>query len=723
MASSTALVSSKRQPRSSGLVVTTDSDRARAFRRARWHSLQVRLLRLALPLVALSVCGYYVISLRLAVGGVGGLKMSAPPTFSSDYLAMQNPHYEGFNKDGGKFIVEAKTAKQDFRDRNAPIQLTTITGKLLQPDKTVTDLKAKLGTFDSKQNILELYDGIEVVSQTGMKATLSKATILTKDHKIFSREPVLVEMPSGTVRSREMELDQQTRQVAFLKGVTTRLTPERKPGAEPPSKATAPNQRAFGNQDAPVDIVSERLDIDDTAKLAVFKGNVRAVQNDAVLESAQLDVTYEGAPVAGAEQQQPGQAEQAKPSDSPGSKVKRIVSRTPVVMTQGSDRVTGDSADFDAAGEIATILGRVVMTSTNDRSAKSDRADLDQRSDTVLLTGSVHVVQGRNELKGRRLWIDRKAGKALLTSPAEHGSAVGRIATRLYQNDKDQAAGAKPSPAKTPAADAANGFASFKTDPSQPIDVDAVSLDVNDNTKTAFYKGDVHVVQGDFKMVTSEMTAFYTGQMAMSMTPGQPPADPNAPKQQAQLNKIEARKGVTITGKDGQTATGQWADFDTKSNMVTLGGEVKLTQGQTVMRGNKLLIDMNSGETRLITEGTNSADRAPTNPFVPTGAGAPGTATAKPSAPDAQGPFTLEASGRPRGVFYPAQLKSMNKKDGDPKAPGSAPGGQPAAQTGATVQAQPAPAQPASEQQTPRKRYEQQPSLSTTVFGAGSSNN
>ena len=33
--------------------------------------------------------------------------------------------------------------------------------------KEVSDLKAKLGSFDSKQNQLELYDGIEVVSQNG----------------------------------------------------------------------------------------------------------------------------------------------------------------------------------------------------------------------------------------------------------------------------------------------------------------------------------------------------------------------------------------------------------------------------------------------------------------------------------------------------------------------------------------------------------------------------
>lgn len=709
MASSTALVSVKERPRSRGLVVSTAADRARAFRRARVHSIGVKALRLALPMLAIGLCGYYALSLKLAMG-IGGVKMSAPPTLSADNLAMHNPEYEGFNKDGGKYIVSAKTARQDIRDRNAPIQLTAVTGKLLQPDRTVTNLKAKLGTFDNKQNTLELYDGIEIVSQTGMKATLSRATILTKESKVISREPVLVEMASGSVRAKAMTLDQKTKQVAFTDGVNTRLTPERKPstGAAQPAAA---GQRGFGNADTPVDIVSDRLDVDDAAKLAVFTGGVRAVQNDATLETAQLEVTYEGASVAGG---RPEQAEKSAEA-SPGSKVKRIISRTPVVMTQGGDRVTGDSADFDTLGEVASIIGRVVMTSAADRSAKSDRADVDQRSDTVLLTGNVHVMQGKNELKGRRLWIDRKAGRAQLTSPAEPGTAQGKIATRLYQSDTTQQGQASARKAQAPAkaeADPASPFGSFKTDPSQPIDVEAVSLDVNDTSKTAIYRNDVRVVQGDFKMATVEMTAFYTGQMAVNVTPGRAP-DPAIPKQQAQLNKIEARKGVTVTGKDGQTATGQWADFDTKANTVTLGGEVKLTQGQTVLRGNKLLIDLNSGESRLLTEGSQTSDRHPTNPYVPGSPGAPGTAGARATAPDAQGPFTLEASGRPRGVFYPMQLKAMNKKDGDAK---------PAA--GASAPAtQPAPPAQATGEQPARKRVQEPPNFTTSVFGSSSSNN
>ena len=558
MATSTAHIHLKERTRSSSLVLGATLDRAKDFGRARIHTFIVRALRLALPMLALAMCGYYALALRLATGW-GGLTLPSPPTFSSENLAMENPRYEGFSKDGGRFLVTAKTAKQDLRDRNAPVQLTGIDGNFLQPDQTVTNLKAKLGSFDNKQNQLELYDGIEVVSQNGMRATLTRATVLTKEHKIISREPVMVQMPTGTVSGRQMQLDQKTKQIAFTDGVAARVTPERKSPA--PASGAAP--RGFGSSDAPVDITAQRLDVDDTSKLAVFKGSVRAVQGDSVLESEQLEISYEGGAAGTGAKPQPGT------DPSAASKLKRIVSPSSVVLTQGTDRVTGDSIEFDAVADTARVAGHVVMTSGTDRRAQSDRADMDQKSDTILLTGNVNVVQGKNELKGRRLWVDRKSGRAQLTGSTEAGATSGRISTRLYQSDGKQATGAKRGTTSTQSAEPTLpglGLASFKTDPNAPIDIEAGTLDINDTAKTAVYRIDVRVVQGDFKMATAEMTAFYDGQMGLNMAPGQ--SRDAAPKSQAQLNKIEARKGVVVTSKDGQTANGDWADFDTKANTV-----------------------------------------------------------------------------------------------------------------------------------------------------------
>lgn len=715
----TTAVASQRPGRSHSLVLGS-VDRARAFRKARVHSALVRALRLGLPAVAVLLCAYYGISLKLAVGGIAGVTMSAPPSFSTDNMSMANPRYEGFNKDGGKFIVTAKSAMQDLRDKNAPVQLTTIDGKLMQPDNTVTDLKAARGTFDNKQNQLELYDGIDIVSQNGLHAKLTRATIYTKEQKIVSREPVMVEMPAGSVSGRQMELDQKTKQVSFLDGVAARVKPERKLGA------AAPTQKGFGSTDAPVDITSERLDVDDTAKQAVFKGNVRAVQAESVLETSELEISYEGSPAPGAAGQPVQSATDGQAAAPSASKVKRIVSRVPVVLTQGTDRVTGDSADFDAVNDTAQIAGRVVMTSGADRKASSDKADLDQKSDTILLTGNVFVQQGKNEMKGRRLWVDRKAGKAQLSSPG------GRIATRLYQNDGKQASSsAKKAGQPAEASAIPMGFGTFKTDPNSPVDIEAATLDVDDGLKKAIYRGDVRVAQGDFKMATPELTALYSGQMGLNVGPGQQPAQPAdlAQKGQAQLNKIEARKGVTVTSKDGQTATGDWADFDTKANTAVLGGDVKLTQGQTVLRGNKLLIDMNTGESRLLTDPGIAAGQDPSKKAAGAAAagiqGKDGKVTV--NTQDAQSLFTSQSSGRPRMVLYPNQYKGIVPKDkagGDkvgaaaPAAPAQGGGGAaPAASPVAAAPAQAASAPGGAAEASQRKRRsESLPADATRIF-------
>jgi lipopolysaccharide export system protein LptA len=48
--------------------------------------------------------------------------------------------------------------------------------------------------------------------------------------------------------------------------------------------------------------------------------------------------------------------------------------------------------------------------------------------------------------------------------------------------------------------------------------------------------------------------------------------------------------------------TGETAIFDTKANQVTMQGGVVLTQGQNVLRGDRLVVDMTSGVSRVESE-------------------------------------------------------------------------------------------------------------------------
>src|ERR1700710_3332530 len=64
------------------------------------------------------------------------------------------------------------------------------------------------------------------------------------------------------------------------------------------------------------------------------------------------------------------------------------------------------------------------------------------------------------------------------------------------------------------------------------------------------------------------------------------------------IRRLEARGNVGVTQKD-QVVTGETAVFDTKTNLVTMLGGVVLTQGKNVLRGDRLVVEMTTGVSRV----------------------------------------------------------------------------------------------------------------------------
>jgi lipopolysaccharide export system protein LptA len=420
-----------------------------------------------------------------------------------------------------------------------------------------------------------------------------------KEARIVSVQPVTVRLPTGVVRGNRLTIEQKKRIVLFSNGVSARLKPEQRKAtaagdaAKPPAVGAA---GPLGRSDEPVDIVSATLRIDDSAKLAVFAGNVVATQGEAKLEAAALEVSYVGQPAADGKAAAPGQ---------PGSgKIKTLRSNTPVVLTRGTDRATGSSGLFDAEQDKAVLMGPVVIASGADRRATSDRADIDNKNETALLTGDVVVTQQRNVLKGQRLLVDRKRATAQMTSPGGAGQARGRISARLYQA-QDRGEGKKKGrqPAKPPKGEDAGFGAALRADPDQPTDIEADALDVDGRAKTATFRGKVRAVQGDYTMYTEVLVAAYSGDsgMALGTTPPVAAASGGAgEKSGAQLKKVTAPQKVLLVAKDGQRATGNQAELDTEANVVTLIGDVTLSQKGAVTHGPKAVLDLNTNKMRMI---------------------------------------------------------------------------------------------------------------------------
>ena len=74
-----------------------------------------------------------------------------------------------------------------------------------------------------------------------------------------------------------------------------------------------------------------------------------------------------------------------------------------------------------------------------------------------------------------------------------------------------------------------------------------------------------------------------------------------------QITKIEAKGEVVITSDKDQTTTSDWALYDLPAQLVTVGGNVVLTQGQNVLKGDRLVIDLKTGESRFENTGNAAA--------------------------------------------------------------------------------------------------------------------
>jgi lipopolysaccharide export system protein LptA len=237
-----------------------------------------------------------------------------------------------------------------------------------------------------------------------------------------------------------------------------------------------------------------------------------------------------------------------------------------------------------------------------------------------------------------------------------------------------------------------NSFGGLTQSSKDPIDIESDFLVVHDQQKYATFKGNVKAVQGTTTLRAVQLDVHYVGggdQLATGQTKtaaesgaggetgagAKPAGGGNNPG--AQITKIEAKGDVIITSGQDQTTTSDWALYDVPSQLVTVGGNVVLTQGQNVLKGDRLVIDLKTGESRFENPGTTTAGGRIRALFVPkaqdakgksndakpgeTGAGAKpqeassGEAASGTEAPDASPPEATESDETAPQTSKPAQ--------------------------------------------------------------------
>jgi lipopolysaccharide export system protein LptA len=123
-------------------------------------------------------------------------------------------------------------------------------------------------------------------------------------------------------------------------------------------------------------------------------------------------------------------------------------------------------------------------------------------------------------------------------------------------------------------------FGGIKADTTQPVEVSADQLEVNQSDGTAVFTGNVIVVQGDMRMAAAAVRVEY------------------AKDDRSKIETIHATGGVTVTSP-AEAAEGREAVYSVASGEVVMTGDVLLTQGGSTITGQKLIVDLKTGTGRM----------------------------------------------------------------------------------------------------------------------------
>lgn len=122
-------------------------------------------------------------------------------------------------------------------------------------------------------------------------------------------------------------------------------------------------------------------------------------------------------------------------------------------------------------------------------------------------------------------------------------------------------------------------FGGIKADPSQPVEVTADNLEVDQTTGQATFSGNVFVTQGEMKLSADKVQVIY---------------DQEARK----IARMDATGNVLlVSGPDAAEA--QNAEYTVASGTIVMTGNVLLNQGPSTIAGERMVVDLTTGAAQI----------------------------------------------------------------------------------------------------------------------------
>jgi lipopolysaccharide export system protein LptA len=117
------------------------------------------------------------------------------------------------------------------------------------------------------------------------------------------------------------------------------------------------------------------------------------------------------------------------------------------------------------------------------------------------------------------------------------------------------------------------------TDPGAPVEVSADSLSVDQASGRAVFSGNVMVGQGDLRMSAGSVEVVYA-------------------EETGDIARLIASGGVTFTTAS-EAAEAAEADYDLTTGVLTLTGDVILTQGASALSADSMVINVTDGTAQM----------------------------------------------------------------------------------------------------------------------------
>jgi lipopolysaccharide export system protein LptA len=130
-------------------------------------------------------------------------------------------------------------------------------------------------------------------------------------------------------------------------------------------------------------------------------------------------------------------------------------------------------------------------------------------------------------------------------------------------------------------------FQGFNSNNKAPVELEADNLEVLDGEAKAIFSGNVNVTQGKTVLKAKRIVVFYDKQASDSDEPA------------GNIKKMVIDSKVYVRSEDN-VVTANSANVDMKSQLITLKGNVTLTQGgKNAATGDVLTVNLKTGKARL----------------------------------------------------------------------------------------------------------------------------